>query len=376
MAYKGRIDHIGSLLRPKALIEARQRILGVHDADTNLGPHDNAELTKIEDGYIRDVVALQESVGMPYVTDGEFRRRSWWTDFVLSFSGTRVSYTGNSPLRFVNAAGDERPVPGTAIDGRIRWRKSPNVAAFAFLKSAAKTAIPKVTIPGPPIVHYMRDSEIDKAIYPSLDQLWSDIVAAYRTEIKALGDAGLTHLQIDECMMAWLCDPRHRAWAKGRGDDPDFLIAKYAELIDQAISERPKNMTVFMHMCRGNMNAYWGGAGGYDPVADAIFNKIRVDGYLLEYDTPRAGDFRPLRLVPKGRQVYLGLVSTKDLTLESVDSLMRRIEEAAKHIPIAQLGLCPQCGFSTNVFGTQFTVDDERRKLELLHRVAERVWTN
>lgn len=367
------LDHVGSLLRPAALRQARERLLGLHDADHNLGAHDNEELTAIEDGFIREVVALQEQCGMPIVTDGEFRRRSWWTDFYLSLSGTGITYNGKAPITFVNAAGETRPAPGTRIEGRVGWQGSVMVEPFRFLKSVTKRT-PKVTLPGPPMLHYMRDAEFVPAIYPDLDKFWEDLIDAYRSEIGALAAAGCRHIQIDECMLPWLCDPRHQAFVRSRGEDPVALIEKYAWAIDQAIALRPKDMVVAMHSCRGNLNAYWGGEGGYEPIADTIFNQIGADLYLLEYDTPRAGDFQPLRHLPKGKTVLLGLVSTKENALESREMLLRRIEEAGRYADPAQLGLCPQCGFSTNLFGTHFTVDDERRKMELMSRVAGEVW--
>lgn len=367
------VDHVGSLLRPLALREARQRILGVHDADHNLGAHDNAELRAIEDGVVREIARLQEDCGLPVVTDGEFRCRSWWSDFILGLTGTQVSYTGKLPITFINAAGDKRPAPGIKITGKVSWRGSVVAKPFEFLKSIT-TRIPKVTIPGPPIIHYLRDEDFVPAIYPDLDRFWDDLITAYRREIRALAGAGCRHVQIDECMLPWLCDPRHQALVRSRGGDPVALVDTYAWLINQAIAERPKDMVVAMHMCRGNLNAYWGGEGGYEPVAEAVFNTIDADLYLMEYDTPRAGDFTPLRHVPKGKTVLLGLVSTKETALESRDGLRRRLDEAGKYLDHRQLGLCPQCGFSTNMFGTHFTGDDQRRKLELIVDVAQTVW--
>ncbi len=367
-----RVEHVGSLLRPMALRKERERLLGVHDANNNLGAHDNAELRQIEDGYIKDVVKLQEDAGVTVVTDGEFRRRSWWSDFYLSLKGTKVTYNGKMPISFVNAAGEKRPAPGMTINGQIAWRGSVNVDGFRYLKSVAK-AMPKVSLPAPPMLHFMRD-EIDQKTYSDRDKLFADIGAAYQAEIAALAGAGCRYVQLDECMMPFLCDPRHRALSKQRGEDPDELIGKYAEVINATMAKRPSDMTFALHMCRGNLNAFWGAEGGYDPVSEAMFGKIDADRYLLEYDTPRAGDFTPLAKVPKGRRVLLGLVSTKDPKLESADALKRRIDEAAKYVPLDQLGIAPQCGFSTNMFGTSFTEDDERRKLELLVKVATGVW--
>ncbi len=368
------VDHVGSLLRPKQLIEARQRLLGTHDADHNLAAHHNAELTALENECVREAVKLQEDCGLPVVTDGEFRRRSWWTDVMLSFSGTRISYHGHSPITFTNAAGEKRPAPGVEITGPIRWRESATVEPFQFLKSVA-TRVPKVTLPGPPMMHFMRDKDFVPEIYPDIDAFWDDLIKVFRREISELARAGCRHLQIDECMLAWLCDPRHQEFARSRGEDPKKLVDTYCWVIDQAIAERPVDMRIAMHSCRGNMNAYWGGEGGYEPVAEAMFNKIGADLYLLEYDTDRAGDFGPLRHVPRGKTVLLGLVSTKERELESYDALRRRIDEASKFVELGQLGICPQCGFSTNVFGTHFSIDDERRKLELIVDVADRVWS-
>jgi 5-methyltetrahydropteroyltriglutamate--homocysteine methyltransferase len=214
------------------------------------------------------------------------------------------------------------------------------------------------------------------AVYPDIDAFWHDLVAAYRAEIKTLAEAGCRYVQIDECMLPYLCDPRHRDMAKARGDDPDELVARYAWAINEIVADKPDDMIVAVHMCRGNMNAFWGGEGSYEPVAEASFNMPNVDVFLLEYDTARAGDFRPLRHVPADKKILLGIVSTKDPRLESKDELKRRIDEAAAYIDLRQLGLCPQCGFSTNLFGTEFKVDDQRRKLERMVDVANEVWAS
>jgi 5-methyltetrahydropteroyltriglutamate--homocysteine methyltransferase len=368
------VDHVGSLLRPQELREARFKLLGVHDADHNLAQHSNAELTAIEDRHIREVVKFQEEAGLPVVTDGDFRRRSWWTDFLLSFTGLSITYDGKVPITMINAAGETRPAAGIKVDAPIKPRDSGMVAAFRFLQSATSHTA-KVTIPGPPIVHFFRDADFVPAVYPNVDAFWADLVGAYRAEVKKLADAGCKYLQIDECMLPYLCDPRHREMSsKVRGEDPEKLIDVYVRAINDAVADKPKDMIVAVHMCRGNMNAFWGAEGGYAPVAERVFNMSNIDAFLLEYDTPRAGDFAPLRHAPKGKQLLLGIVSTKDPALESRDGLKRRIDEAAKHADIAQLGICPQCGFSTNLFGTEFTVDDERRKLDLLVKVADEVW--
>jgi 5-methyltetrahydropteroyltriglutamate--homocysteine methyltransferase len=368
-----RVDHVGSLLRPAALREKRFSLLGQHGADHNLGAHANAELTKIEDDYIREVVKLQEECGLAVVTDGDFRRRSWWTDFLLSFGGLAISYDGQTPITMINASGEKRQIAGIKVEGTIRPRDSGMAASFEFLKSVTNRAA-KATISGPPIVHFLRDEEFVPAVYPDISAFWHDLIAAYRAEIKKLADAGCRYLQVDECMLPYLCDPRHREMSKSRGDDPDKLVHTYAWAINEIVADKPDDMMVAVHMRRGNMNAFWGGEGGYEPVAEASFNMPNVDIFLLEYDTPRAGDFKPLRHVPKDKKILLGVVSTKNPILESKEELKRRIDDAAAYVGIEQLGLCPQCGFSTNVFGTEFKVDDQRRKLELMVEVASEIW--
>ncbi len=367
------VDHVGSLLRPKELKAKRFELLGVHDADHNLAAHDNAQLTEIENGYIRDVVKLQEDCGLPFITDGDFRRRSWWTDFLLSFTGLSISYDGKTPITLINAAGEKRPIAGIKVGGKIKPRDSGMVKSFSFLKSITKKT-PKVTIPGPPIVHFLRDADFVPAVYKDIEEFWADLIAAYKAEIRKLADAGCRFVQIDECMLPYLCDPRHREMSKMRGDDPNELIKVYSRVINEIAADKPKDMIAAVHMCRGNMNAFWGGEGGYDLMAETAFSMPNVDAFLLEYDTPRAGDFRPLRHVPKGKQVLLGIVSTKDPKLEGRDELKRRVDDASKSIAIEQLGICPQCGFSTNVFGTEFTVDDEKRKIEMMVGVTKEIW--
>ncbi len=322
------VDHVGSLLRPAGLREQRLRILGEHGIDSNLGAHNNDELTAIEDDFVRNVVRMQENCGLNLVTDGEFRRRSWWTDFILSLTGTSITYESRLPVSFINAAGETRPAPGISISDKIVWQDSINVKPFAFLKDTAKVAA-KVSLPGPPIIHFMRDGNFVPSIYGSLEEFWDDLVAAYRAEIAALAKAGCKHIQIDECMLSWLCDPRHQQLAKERGEDARQLAETYCRVINDAISARPADMTAALHSCRGNMNAFWGAEGSYDFVAELMFNEIGADIYLLEYDTPRAGDFSPLTFVPSGKTVLLGLVSTKDPKIEKRDDIARRVEEAS-----------------------------------------------
>jgi 5-methyltetrahydropteroyltriglutamate--homocysteine methyltransferase len=370
----GRVDHVGSLMRPARLLEAREALLGTQDADQNLGAHDNLELRAIEDECVREVVRMQEDVGLELVTDGEFRRRSWWSDFVLSLTGTLVSYQGKRPVTAVNAAGETRPMPGIWIEDRVTWRGSVLAEPYAFLQSVAKVPA-KVTIPGPPLLHYFRDEDFVPTPYESVDGFYDDLVAAYQAELAALAAAGCRFVQFDECMLAMLCDPRQRDFSRSRGDDPEQLIETYASLINRVIAHRPADMTIGIHVCRGNVsNEFWGASGGYEPVADALFNRIDADVYLLEYDTERAGDFSPLRHVPRGKKVMLGLLSSKSPRLENRDELLRRIDEAGRYVAADQLGLSPQCGFSTNVLSRAFTIDEQRRKLEHVVAVAAAAW--
>jgi 5-methyltetrahydropteroyltriglutamate--homocysteine methyltransferase len=367
-------DHVGSLLRPKALFDARQRILGAHDADHNLGAHDNAELRVIEDQHIQDAVRLQEECGLHLITDGDFRRRSWWTDFFMSLDGPRVTYAGKSPLTVINAKGETRPLPTVSITKRISWKGSINVAPFKYLQRVTKRS-PKVTLPPPTMIHFQRDDNYGLSAYDNdSEALFADLIKAYRQEIRALADAGCRYLQLDECNMVMLCDARHQEFARSRGEDPVALIRKYAWLMNEIIAERPKDMNVRLHMCRGNLSGFWASEGGYDMIAETIFNVIGVDAYLMEYDTARAGGFSPLRHLPKGKLAFLGLVSTKVPELEKTDDLLRRIDEAARSVDLSQLGLCPQCGFASNVFGNPVTIEDERKKLTLIAQTANKVW--
>ena len=369
-----RADHVGSLKRPEALQRAREQLLGAHDAEHNLGAHDNEELRRLEDRYIREVVALQEDLGLRSITDGDFRRRTWWTDFVLGFEGTSITMAGTLGLLGVDKEGHTRPAPQAGVHGKIRWRGSATAEAFKFLGSVSRQT-PKVMIPAPPIIHYFsRREHISKEAYPDLAGFWDDLVEAYRAELRALGDAGCTYLQMDECMIAFLCDPKHRDWLRARGDDPDRLLRTYADAINRSIADRPAGMTVAMHLCRGNMSGHWFAEGGYEPVADTLFNGINMDAYFLEYDSPRAGNFEPLRFVPKHKAMVLGLVSTKTPELESADGLKRRIDEAGRYVALEQLCLSPQCGFSSNYIGNPVTIDDEKKKLSLVVGVAKDVW--
>jgi len=371
-----RADQVGSLLRPQKLKLARERLLGAQTADRHLGPHDDGELRAIEDDCIRAAVAMQERVGLKAVTDGEFRRRSWWLELIMNWDGFAADRAGTTEMAWRNANGAQQAASRLWITGPIRWRASPIVRALAFLK-ANTTRVPKVTIPAPVTLHMFAGG--DKGVregghYKDAADFWNDVVAAYRQEVAALAAAGATYIQFDDVSFALLCDPAHRATVARWGNDPDRLVEEYAARINQAIAALPRGVTVTLHQCRGNREGNWMAEGGYEPVADVLFNQIDVHGYFLEYDTARAGSFAPLRLLPRGKTVVLGLVSSKDGRLESADGLKRRIEEAAHFAPIEQLALSPQCGFASSIKGNPLTEADQEAKLARVVAVARDVW--
>jgi 5-methyltetrahydropteroyltriglutamate--homocysteine methyltransferase len=357
---------VGSLLRPPKLRVARE--------DYRLGRLSRKALTKIEDEAIRDVVRMQEEIGLRSITDGEFRRGIWHVDFLRQIENVTV---GRSPVKvhFHTEQGDiERPPTAFRVEGKLGRPKPIFVDAFKFLKAATKET-PKLTIPSPSLLHFRggRDA-IDKTAYPDMAAFYADLADVYADEVRDLGKAGCRYLQLDEVNFAYLCDPKLREQVKEFGEDPDALPHTYAKLINDSVRSRPKDMVVAMHLCRGNLEGAWLAEGGYDPVAEILFNEIDVTGYFLEYDTARAGDFKPLRFVPKGKTVVLGLVTSKHATLESKDELKRRIDEAARHVPFDQLALSPQCGFASSERGNKLTIEDEMAKLRLVVEVAREMW--
>ena len=367
-----RADHVGSLRRPEALMKAREELLGPHDLDSNFGPHDNAELTAVEDAAIREVVALQEGAGLRSITDGEFCRRIWWSEFLLSLDGVEGNYRGGDGAR--DASGHTMPIPRITVTDKVRWARSVNAAPFRFLASTARQT-PKVTMPAPQtLYHFAGRANVSREAYPDLDEIWGDLADAYVAELAALAEAGCTYVQLDEVVTCVLCDENNRAALKARGDDPDDILRHYTAAMNSIVSRRPAGMTVVMHTCRGNLQGHWFAEGGYDPIAERVFNDIGVDAFFLEYDSPRAGTFDPLRFVPEDKTIVLGLVSTKTPELESPELLKARIEEASKFVPLDRLCLSPQCGFSSNYIGNPVTIDDERRKLELVVKTAQSVW--
>jgi 5-methyltetrahydropteroyltriglutamate--homocysteine methyltransferase len=360
-----RADHVGSFLRPAALLDAREQ--------NRKGDISRAQLRQVEDASIRDIVRFQEDLGLEGITDGEFRRTYFHIDFLEQLSG--IETKGGIAVSFHTAAGtvDFAP-PVMRVTGPVRHVKPIQVDDFKFLRSVTKRT-PKVTIPSPTMLHFRGGREaISREAYPDLEQFFADVATAYRAEIRALAEAGCTYLQLDDTNLAYLCDTKMREGARQRGDDPDELPRRYARLINAAIADRPSGMTFCVHLCRGNFKSAWVAEGGYEPVAEVLFNELMVDGYFLEYDDARSGDFSPLRFVPRGKTVVLGLVTTKLGQLESKDDLKRKIDQAAKVLPLDQLCLSPQCGFSSTVHGNEIAREAQGAKLRLVIETAEEVW--
>jgi 5-methyltetrahydropteroyltriglutamate--homocysteine methyltransferase len=363
-----RADHVGSLLRPARLRQARD--------DLAAGKITAGQLRAVEDEAIRGAVALQREVGLRSVTDGEFRRGSWHMDFVYQIGGIG-QVPGHLMSKFRNAEGTiEFTPPAIRVNRRVTMDKTIFGEDFAFLQSVAGDSVPKLTIPAPSMVHYRSGVRaiVDESIYPDVEEFWADLAAAYAEEVRRLAEQGCRYLQIDDISLAYLNDPAQRAYISDRGEDAEHMHLRYISLINGAVAARPAGMVVATHMCRGNYRSSWVASGGYDFVAEALFNTLDVDGFFLEYDDERSGGFEPLRFVPPGKQIVLGLVTTKRPELESKDALKRRIDEAAKYVPLDQLCLSGQCGFSSTVEGNALTIDDQKAKLSLIVEVAQEVW--
>jgi len=361
-----RADHVGSLLRPARLKEARARFQR-HEITKD-------QLRAIEDDAIRDVVRKEEAVGLQSITDGEFRRTFFHIDFLQRLAGVAVS--GGIAVNFHTRDGviDFAP-PRVTVTGKLRHVEDIQTADFTFLKSVA-TKTPKVTIPSPTMVHFRGGRKgIDITAYPELDEFFEDLAEAYRQEVASLYKAGCRYIQFDDTNLAYLCDPVIREQAKERGEDPSALPHAYAALINAVIDDRPADLTVAIHLCRGNMRSAWVAEGGYEPVADVLFNELHVDAYFLEYDDERSGTFEPLRFVPADKVIVLGLMTTKTAALESVADLTRRIDEASRYVPLERLCLSPQCGFSSTSEGNLITEADQWAKLERLVGVTREVWS-
>ncbi|HEY3918244.1 MAG TPA: 5-methyltetrahydropteroyltriglutamate--homocysteine S-methyltransferase [Stellaceae bacterium] len=361
-----RADHVGSLLRPPELIEAWKRF--------QAKAIDAAALAEVEHQAVRGVVKLQEDIGLQLATDGEYQRSSWHRDFLQQIGNVRM-VENNLKMRFHTHEGDtEMAPPGFRIEGKLFRPKPIFVEHFKFLKSVCKVT-PKITIPSPSNLHFRGGRQmVDEKAYPEMSAFFDDLGKVYREEIADLAVAGCRYLQLDEVNFAYLCDPGLREQVKAIGEDPATLPQTYAKLLNSVIAGKPHDMVVAMHLCRGNSRSAWIAEGGYEPVAEVLFNQVNVDGYFLEYDSPRAGDFAPLRFVPKGKTIVLGLVTSKLPKLESKDELKRRIDEAAKYCPLDQLALSPQCGFASVLEGNKLTVADEVAKLKLIVEVAREVW--
>src|SRR3954464_4537041 len=363
-----RADHVGSLLRPPELLKARE--------DHAQNRIDDAGLRAAEDEAIRDVAAMQRDVGLRTATDGEFRRASWHMDFIYSLGG--ISHAqDNITVQFRNTEGTLEFTPAALhVDERISLDHTIFGDDFQFLQEvASEDQTPKLTIPSPSMVHYRGGAAaIDKDVYPTTDEFWADLTSAYADEVKAVAELGCTYLQFDDTSLAYLNDPNQRAAMKERGEDAEHLHEQYIRHINEALAERPDGLTVTTHMCRGNFRSSWVAEGGYAFVAEALFSELDVDGFFLEYDDARSGGFEPLRFVPEGKLVVLGLVTTKRGELESRDELKRRIDEATQYVPLEQLCLSPQCGFSSTVEGNVLSYDEEVEKLRLIVEVAEEVW--
>jgi 5-methyltetrahydropteroyltriglutamate--homocysteine methyltransferase len=362
-----RADHVGSLLRPPELLRARN--------DFATGALSGDELRDIEDRAITDVVRLQEDLGLRSATDGEFRRASWHMDFIHRLGGISEG-DERMEVSFKSSEGTiSFTPPALKVSGKITLGETIFGTDFEFLQSQTSRATPKLTIPSPSMVHYRGGpAAIDPEIYGDIAEFWSDLSAAYAEEVRRLGELGCRYLQLDDTSLAYLNDPAQRELLARRGDDAEHQHLRYIDQINAALRDRPAGMTVTTHLCRGNYKSHWASEGSYDFVAEALFNRLEVDGFFLEFDDERSGGFEPLRFVPPAKMVVLGLVTTKRGSLESKADLERRIEEASKFVPLDQLCLSPQCGFSSTSEGNKLTREDEIAKLRLVVETAAEVW--
>src|SRR6516164_4667702 len=357
-----RADHVGSLLRPAALKEAREK--------RATGEISAAQLAAIEDREIESIIRKQEETGLRSITDGEFRRSWWHLDFLWGLDGVE-RYVMDQGIAF---AGVQTRAEGARVIGKLGFSGHPMISHFKFV-AAHSSRIPKITIPAPSAL-YGRSGRgpISETVYPDLDEFFADLGATYRKAVRAFADAGCRYLQLDEVFIAMLCDPSYRKTQTGRGDDPQKLAEVYADMINAAMSDIPPDMTITMHLCRGNYRSTFMGSGAYDAVADVLFNRIKVHGYFMEYDTERAGGYEPLRLLPKDRFAVLGLVTTKNGQLESKDDIRRRIDQAAQFADLDQLCLSPQCGFASTEEGNTLAEDEQWAKLAMVVDIAREVW--
>jgi 5-methyltetrahydropteroyltriglutamate--homocysteine methyltransferase len=364
-----RADHVGSLLRPRALMDARARF--------KAGEIDRQALREAEDAAILDVIELQRRAGLRTVTDGEFRRTSWHMDFIYSLGGITQVEGESLHVQFRNEQGEyDYAPPAMRVTERVSLPQTVFGDAFTFLREHASDGqTPKLTIPSPSMVHYRGgNSSIDRDVYPDIDAFWTDLTDAYNAQMQGVYALGCRYLQLDDTSLAYINDPAQRAHIEQIGGDPEHLHEQYIANINRALRDRPADLAVTTHTCRGNNQSMWAAEGGYDFVAETLFNQLEVDGFFLEYDDERSGTFEPLRFVPKGKQVVLGLVTTKRPALEDRDMLKRRIEEASRYVDVDQLCLSPQCGFSSTEEGNKLSIEEEQAKLELIVEVAQEVW--
>jgi 5-methyltetrahydropteroyltriglutamate--homocysteine methyltransferase len=360
-----RAEHVGSLLRPAALKQAR--------LDWAAGRISASDLRATEDEAIRNLVRRQEELGFQMVTDGELRRDSWHMDFYRQIGG--LVARGAAPIKFKTASAEiDYVMPSLHIEAKLSLPKTIFAEDFAFLKSATRVT-PKLTIPSPSVLHRRAIAALDNpSIYPSIEPFWIDLAAVYAQQVAGLGAAGCRYLQIDDTSFATLCDPAQRTNLSKIGADGEHIHETYIRVFNEAVKARPAGMTIVTHTCRGNHRSAWFASGGYDFIADALFNKLDVDGFFLEYDDERSGDFAPLRFLPKGKLAVLGIVSSKQRALESKDQIKRRLDAAAKYAPLDQLCLSPQCGFSSTLDGNDLTEAEQFAKLRLVSEVAQEVW--
>jgi 5-methyltetrahydropteroyltriglutamate--homocysteine methyltransferase len=361
-----RADHVGSLLRPAALKDAR--------AKRERGEIDAAALAAIEDREIAALIAKQEAIGLKSITDGEYRRASWQTDFLRELPGIET-FLGDRKLKFQGGAQPKQWV--SRVKEKLgHFTGHPQIVHWKFVAAHTRQTA-KVTIPSPSALHFRQGrAAVPESVYPDMEDFYCDLGALYSKVVRGFADAGCRYLQLDEVNLVYLCDPSLREHVKARGDDPDTLPAVYAGMINAAISHIPSDMTITMHLCRGNFRSNFVASGGYEPIAEILFNTINVHGYFMEYDSERAGGFEPLRFLPKGKTVVLGIVTSKTGQLESKDTIKRRIDEAARFAPLDQLALSPQCGFASTEEGNVLAEDEQWAKLRMIVEIAEEVWGN
>jgi 5-methyltetrahydropteroyltriglutamate--homocysteine methyltransferase len=363
MAPPFRADHVGSLLRPQELKNAFR--------DAHLGKIDKQTFQEIQDRCIREAIKLQEDAGLRSITDGEFRRGSWFFGFVQAVDGLT---TKDSIFTFHDEAGGDVVFQGAYVEGPLKRARGITTDEFSFVQANSR-GVAKVTMPTPSLVHFFRlDDAADRSVYPDPKRFWADLIAVYRAEIEALGQLGCRFVQLDEVPIAMLCDPKIRDAASAKGGNPEQLLAIYIDAINQVGAAKSGNMRIGLHLCKGNYKGHWMAEGSYEAVAQRLFNEANVDTFFLEYDTARAGGFEPLRHLPKTKNVVLGLISSKTPQLEPLDHLRKRLDEAARFVDLDQVGVSPQCGFASSVGGNPLSIEDERKKLARLVELAHAVW--